>query len=321
MSVIRPDSGKECVVKSTKRAKRSHEMIDCVIELENGIISRDLTAKLTVEIIKYLLYDRQQIPFPMTNSRSLDKLQEKSATKQLSSKEEQTIVMFQDLNRVLDEVICLLCLDNIRVESVSLSLGQTLQMPKELYCLELPAPDIYCVQHSTDCPKQSLRTAVTRFFKTILNDVNILSQNRKDIQTTKMFVLIKINKCFVQQVMEHSSNCHQLSKSGQHFTPHIEYEIPRIGNRFRLVLRQKQCNCNNLSDNSFEIYEESFCENRFTTNDSRLEHELSQTMSDVLTFNEDITEKASNQTKEEFVWIQILSSIKGIQLNSNKNIY
>ena len=126
--------------------------------------------------------------------------------------------------------------------------------------------------------------------------------------------------------MEHSSNCKHLQDIDgckQHFTAHIEYEIPRIGNRFKMVLRQKQCDCNCLSDHSFEIYED-LSHNTFTTNETTFEHQLSQTMSDVLTLNEemlDITENKSNETKQDFIWIQILSSIKGIQLNYNKNVF
>ncbi len=133
-----------------------------------------------------------------------------------------------------------------------------------------------------------------------------------------MFVLIKVNKRCVQQVLDHSSSCSHLSRGescGQHFTPHIEYDIPKFGNRFKLLLRQKQCNCSVVSDNSFEIYNDSSGQHNITADDQQ----LSQTMSDVLTFKEDITETV-NDSNDEFIWVQILSSIKGIQINSNKSL-
>ena len=115
-----------------KRVKRSHDLIECEIILDNGFISRGLTARLVSEIFKYLLYDRQQIPFPLSNSQSLRQLNDKSIAKQLSPKEELILVMIDDLNRVFNELICIMSLNEIRVDCVSLSLGQTLQMPKEL---------------------------------------------------------------------------------------------------------------------------------------------------------------------------------------------
>ena len=306
----------------SKRLKRSHEMHECLIQLENGSIDRDLTGRLVTEILKYLLYDRQQIPFPMTNSRSLSQLEEKSNANQLSSKEEQILRLYKDLDSIFNEVICFLSLDDIRVECVSLSMGQTLQMPKELYCIEMPSHDIYNVRHSSDCPQQTLRSAVTRFFKTILSDVNLMSQSQTDITPIKMFVLIKVNKRYVKQVLDHSSSCRHLSKTeptfGQPFIPHIEYDIPKFGNRFKLILRQKQCNCSVVSDTSFQIYDENSGQHIITTDDNHLDQQLSQTMSDVLTFKEDITETVKD-FNDEFIWVQILSSIKGIQINSNKS--
>ena len=296
-------------------------MSECLIELENGSIGRDLTARLATEIIKYLLYDRQQIPFPMTNSKSLVDLRQKSSEHQLSTKEEQVVAMFDDLETLFNEVICVLSLDAIDVQTVSLSLGQTLLLPKELYCIELPSNKIYEVRHCADCPKLTLRQAVTRFFKTILNDINILFQNRKDISSTKIFVLIKVNKRNIPQVMNHSFMCERLKnvKDREHFTPHMEYEIPRIGNRFKLSVTQKQCNCSYISDNSFEIFSDSYEQ---SVNDSRLDLDLSKHMSKSLTV-ENIGNNEDNASKDQFVWIQVLPSIKGIQYlpKSNKNIY
>lgn len=293
-------------------------MNKCLVELENGSIDRELIARLTTEIIKYLLYDRQQIPFPMTNSKSLSDFRHKSATKKLSPKEEQVVTMFNDLERLLEELICILSVDDIGVRTVSLSLGQTLQLPKELYCIELPHNEIYCVRHCSDCPQLTLRKAFTRFFKTILNDINILFQNRKDISSTKIFILIEVNKSCVQQVMDHSLVCDRLKtvKDKDHFTPHVEYEIPRIGNRFQLSITQRQCNCCCLSDDSFDIFSDS-CEQSVTEREVNSDFDLSQHLSKSLTL-----ENRDNSSNEEFIWIQVLSSIKGIQyLPNSKPIY
>jgi len=273
------------------------------------------------EIFKYLLYDRQQIPFPLSNSQSLRQLNDKSIAKQLSPKEELILVMIEDLDKVFNELICIMSLNEIRVDCVSLSLGQSLQMPKELYCIEMPAQHIYDHKHTTDCTQLTLRSAVTRFFRCILDDKNILFQNRKDIAITKMFVLIKVNKCYAKQVMDHEVKCHQTDQMGDHseplFTPHMDYKVPKFGNRFQLILKQKQCNCTPLSDKSFEILDETEAQEV----DRNLDTELSEELSQVLSLNDNHTKESIVENNDDFIWIQIRSSIKGIQYNHNKSVY
>jgi hypothetical protein len=303
--------------KSTKRLKRRHEPIVCNIELENGLITKELMARLVCEIFKYLLYDRQQIPFPLTNSQSLLQLNQKSITSQLTPREELILQMVHNLDKLFDELICVMKIEEIEVECVCLSFGQTLQMPKELYCIEMPSIDCFNKKHSINCNTISLRCAVTRFFKTILNDGNILFLNRKDIPITKLFLLLKINRSFVSILNQHSLKYHLISDESEEqlFTPHIDYELPQIGNRFKFVIKQKPCNCDSeLNEHYFQIYDEN---NEHKNDENYVEEVLSKTMSDLTVIN---NESKDESVKEDFIWIQIRSSIKGVQYNyTNKN--
>ncbi|XP_024936093.1 MAD2L1-binding protein [Cephus cinctus] len=211
--------------------------VDVSVKLEEPLTSGSCS-KLITELIKYLLYQKQQIPF---SCESLTQLQAKAKPNDRNSWSAKAVL--NSLRNMSDQLTSQLHLEGCNVKEVVIAMGATVVSPKFCVRVELPA-GILSSQNHLDYqhpPRKPLLTLMRSMFE----NTEFQEAISVPLAPTNTFVLL------------HKKDYNMVS---QFFLPKPQYMLPeRIANRLCIKLDHineipSDCNCTTL----VKVHHDSF---------------------------------------------------------------
>lgn len=273
-----------------KVENKKYQQSSTDIMLSERIISRETTADFVNDILKYLIYEREQIPFPMETLKDfINKIGTDSKDKLKLNKNKMIYEQFVQIETVLSEMLLLMKSDQLSVNQICLVLGCSILLPKELFCIDISQ---ICYQdvHNEDCKEMSHPLSFLSFYQKVQSNYDSL-WHRFQIGTTKLNFLIKLQRDKINLFKQHSN--------GNQFTILNDFVLPKIGKHYYFTIKQQKCRCFN-NNQTFEIYQDQ--SETVSIDDSLIN-----------SFNEIVLED-QQQIQDDFVWIQVQNSIKGFKL-------
>ncbi|XP_076366567.1 MAD2L1-binding protein-like [Tachypleus tridentatus] len=315
-----------------ERFKEKKVSAQCVIEFKE-LVHQQTFGKLSVELIKYILYQREQIPLPFVQLKRwvTDESEKENSTKPIGSAESNrrlctNIKLNQDIKQSelirnkkmrkaksflesCEEVFNSVLLtvgenqSDFNLQQILVCLGGTPITPKEVYIIRLPHQPTckHCI-HST--PK-SFRSCMTRLFKEMISTEGFLSSSKlSPTQCTIMLQVLRKNP---------------LPKNME---PKLYFKIPFRGKQ--VILDFCFSNCCHVESDHFPVFSDSDINlsesvNNDTniiavggsesTNNSHMDKSL-------VCFMEDLALKIPSV--DDYIWVQLKPTIKGFKDSCTK---
>lgn len=273
-----------------KVEKKKYQQLSTDIMLSERIISRETTADFVNDILKYLIYEREQIPFPMETLKDfINKISTDSKDKFKTNKNKMIYEQFVQIETVLSEMLLLMKSDQLSVNQICLVLGCSVLLPKELFCIDVSQ---ICYQdvHNENCKEMSHPLSFLSFYQKVQSNYDSL-WHQFQIGTTKLNFLIKLQRNKINHFKQHLN--------GNQFTIFNDFILPKIGKHYYFTIKQQKCRCFN-NNQTFQIYQDQ--SETVSIDDSLIN-----------SFDEIVLED-QQQIEDDFVWIQVQNSIKGFKL-------
>ncbi|XP_013416481.1 MAD2L1-binding protein-like [Lingula anatina] len=299
-----------------KSANKKHDPISCDIEFD-GVFAPGVCAKLVAELIKHVLYQRQQFPMSYeqvkqhfhrqqekegpSKQRGLGAVHHNKVRQGIETAEE----MFNNLEKIFSQMS--------HIPQVVLVLGATPVSPKETYTFNLPA------ENSTG-DTLSLKTGVRTMFrrlvqKDFMSDLKLMSP-------TSAFVLIKAPR--------------KLDGTVEWFQPKLNFKLSTRGRQVVINLVSASCaieeELSRGSETSFDLsgiapLDSSSTEQLNTSayenfspgqNDSGFGGENRFSKSSESDMTPMLTDRMEGGGDDDFIWYQAPLAIKGFKDKSSK---
>lgn len=169
------------------------------ILLDGGVITKNSFAEFVEKILKYLLYDRSQIPYPFERINDIHKKDFTSLTTSsittgslAKSRNIQQITEFvKNIDNLIDCFTQIMMKEMLDIRSVAIAFGANLLVCKEVYLIEMPSDYDWKFKHSNDCTKLSTRECLTKFFHVILSSsIDDILKKRPEMRITRVSLLM-----------------------------------------------------------------------------------------------------------------------------------
>ncbi|CAK9822632.1 hypothetical protein ANTRET_LOCUS1120 [Anthophora retusa] len=201
------------------------------------LLTSSSCVKLVIELLKYILYQKQQIPFTCD---SLAQLQMKPTDRNLSSIK----TVLKSLKNTSEQLNSQFVLEGCKIKEIAILIGATIITPKLHIRVEFP-PDILSNQEHLKC-KHTSRKPLLNLMRSMLECSEFQDALNTPLYPTNTFVLV------------YKSDSNSMS---EFFLPKPQY-VPSKHKLFTLKLKHKDqvevnCNCADIvkiyNDNS-EMY-------------------------------------------------------------------
>lgn len=142
------------------------------IQFDYGLIKSDLFSRFALNVVQYILYDKQAIPIPyfyrdklhqfFPNESSLNKQQKQKALKH----------NFNKLKLTFDFIDKLFKNSKFKIHSFALTLGDSLRFAQDVFIIDHSELNLRCSkQDKNPCPFLTLRYMIDSFYSRLLNEV------------------------------------------------------------------------------------------------------------------------------------------------------
>lgn len=187
--------------------------------VHSGSAHNALNGKLFTECIKFLLYERQQLPVPFHDLKRLVTEPSERTKASVSRKANQSFSDLLNLFGHLDDLFL-----SARIASAVIIFGSTAVSPKESFLLEFPESNM-CCSADHDCLSDFRRvwdSACRKLIRSLISDHNL--RMFKDIAPTSMLIFVQVNR----------------TDSVQWFRPKTSFKLPSKGEHCRITVRTEQ---------------------------------------------------------------------------------
>ncbi|XP_072742526.1 MAD2L1-binding protein [Anoplolepis gracilipes] len=215
------------------RDKKGEMEIDIMLDEP---LTNDSCTKVVMELVKYVLYQKEQIPFAyeaLARFQTSMKVTDRNATsfKALSSM----------LKNVSDQLSSQFFLKGCDVKEIAILLGATILSPKLCIVIELPSYILNSKQHKEY--QHSSRKPLLKLMRSLLECGEFQEAMDIPLNMTNMFIMLKKNDG---------------NSISDFFLPKPQY-VPPVQSCFRIKLYQNdqldmQCNCGSL----VAVYHDSY---------------------------------------------------------------
>ncbi|GAB1863624.1 MAD2L1-binding protein [Camponotus japonicus] len=202
-------------------------------------LTNDSCTKVVIELVKYILYQKQQIPFAY---EALARFQ--TSVKATDRNAVPFKILSNMLKNVSDELSSQFFLKGCDVREVAILLGPTILSPKLCIALELPSYILNSKQHKEY--QHSSRKPLLKLMRSLLECDEFQEAMNIPLSMTNMFIMLKKNDG---------------NSASDFFLPKPQYILPtqQSTSCFRIKLCQSdqvniECNCESL----VAVYHDSF---------------------------------------------------------------
>ncbi|KAK6639587.1 hypothetical protein RUM43_007860 [Polyplax serrata] len=225
----------------------------CTIETElKDILTIESCTTLVAELIKFILYRKQQLPYTFDRLKYLitkknSKEMQENASSVPSSVERQFKIAENGLEtlELLFEKTREELADSKKgcISEVALLFGSTPMTPKQVYIIHLPK---LCLDHSAKNHPE--RKHLVHLLQSVILSNNLSAMLTKPMSPTNMYLFIKKHR-----------NCELGNESdlNQWFIPKNSYQIPRSGQHFHIKFNHPNSHTQNCTCRGFSIYSEA----------------------------------------------------------------
>ncbi|XP_076656652.1 MAD2L1-binding protein [Halictus rubicundus] len=157
--------------------------MDINVKLDEPLTT-DACVKLVIELLKYILYQKQQIPFTYD---SLTQLQTKMKPRDRNSSSIKALM--KSVKDTSDQLISQFYLNNCKIKEIAIIIGATIISPKLHIRVELPSEVLNSQEHY-EC-KHSSRKPLLTLMRSMLECSEFQDAISSPISLTNTFVLVR----------------------------------------------------------------------------------------------------------------------------------
>ncbi|XP_022240149.1 MAD2L1-binding protein-like isoform X2 [Limulus polyphemus] len=280
----------------------------CVIEFKE-LVQQQTFGKLSVELIKYILYQREQIPLPFVQLKRWltdESEKERKQSELIRNKKMRKAKRFlESCEEVFDSVLLTVGekQSDFKLQQVLVCLGGTPVSPKEVYIIRLPRQPT--CKHCIHSAPKSFRSCMTRLFREMISTDGLLSSSKlSPTQCTIMLQVLRKNP---------------LPKNME---PKLYFKVPVRGKH--VILDFCFSNCCHVEMDQFPVFSDSDMDlgesvnndiniiavgDLESTNNSNMDKSL-------VCLVEDLTLKIPSE--DDYIWVQLKPTIKGFKDSCTK---
>ena len=179
----------------------------------SGSVNGELNGKLFIECIKFLLYERQQLPLPFHDlKRLIDEQPSGKPSGKMSANSKKANQSFSDLEELFDQLDKLFLSE--QVTSAVIIFGSTAVSPKECYVMEFPESDPL----ADCCPNfgRLCESSCRKLIRSLVTNHNV--RLFKEIAPTSMLIFVRLNR----------------NADVEWFRPKTSFKLPRKGEQCKI---------------------------------------------------------------------------------------
>ncbi|XP_066599820.1 MAD2L1-binding protein-like isoform X3 [Prorops nasuta] len=215
-------------------SKKQNREKDICVEFEE-LLTSDSCVVLVTEFLKYILYQKQQIPFTCDSLTLLQVKVKPNDRNHISIK-----TLLSSVQIVSEQLSSQFVLENCKIKEIVIIIGATVISPKVCIRLELP-PAV--LNSKKGLLKQCPRKPLLKLMRSMMECSDFQEAMSNPLGPTNTFILLSKND---------SNN------ASEFFLPKPHYNLPpHASTRFRIVLKyNNEVNAQHDSSNLFRLYKD-----------------------------------------------------------------